>query len=77
MRTIDILAEKYVPHLDPTNPFYCRHLIYIYTIYVSEKLGAGGRGAYFKTKNINGPHYLFFDRKQNGLKTCFNDAHAQ
>ena len=27
--------------LDPTNPFYLRHLIYIYIIYVREKLGLG------------------------------------
>ena len=36
------LVLKYVRPLDQTNPFYWRHLIYIYTIYVSEKLGLGG-----------------------------------
>ena len=36
------LVLKYVLHLDPTNLLYWRHLIYIYRIYVSEKLGLLG-----------------------------------
>ena len=36
------LVKKYVPQLDPANRLKGKSLIYIYTIYVSWKLGLGG-----------------------------------
>ena len=33
---------KYVPPLDPANPYYCILIWYIDTTYVSGKLGPGG-----------------------------------
>ena len=47
MVTITIFSFELCSPLDPTNPFYLRHLIYVYTIYVSEKLGLEGGGAMF------------------------------
>ena len=39
--------------LGPTNPFYWRHLIYVYTIYVSEKLGLGEREEGGRGNNVH------------------------
>ena len=77
MGTITILLVlNYVPPLGPTNPFYWRHLIYVYTIYVSEKLGLGEREEGGRGKMFTRP-WNKRDWKHHDLKTCSNDAHAQ
>ena len=44
-RTIGpLVCSELCSPLEPTHSFYWRNLIYIYTLYVSEKLGLGGGG---------------------------------
>ena len=51
-----ILILKYVTP-GPSNPLYCILIWYIYTIYVSGKLGPG---RYFKIKNNDDPIFFNF-----------------
>ena len=54
---------KYAP-LDPANPLYCILIWFIYTIYVSGKLGPGGGGrTYFNNENGDDPIFQIFDQK--------------